>query len=145
MLRREVRMNAKVHFLSAVVIALALALQPMQGIADQVLRAQSGMATHYGKRLHGRRTASGETFNQHALVAAHPSWPFGSIVRVTNRRNGQSAKVRIVDRGPAKKARRRGIIIDLSTKTAKTLGFLKQGKTPVRLEVLKWGKRLKKR
>ena len=147
MLRKAGSLSAKVHSLSAVVLALliALALQPMQVIADPVLRAQSGIATHYGKRLHGRRTASGETFNQHALVAAHPSWPFGTIVRVTNRRNGQSAKVRIVDRGPAKKARRRGVIIDLSTKTAKTLGFLKQGKAPVRLEVLKWGKRLKKR
>jgi rare lipoprotein A len=129
----------------ALVIGLGLGLHPIQASADKVLLTQNGKATHYGKRFRGKKTASGATFNPQALVAAHPSWPFGTIVRVTNIRNGHSAKVRIVDRGPAKKARRRGIIIDLSTKTAKTLGFHKQGKAPVRLEVLKWGHKPKKR
>lgn len=140
-------MRIRVNCLSPVIVALviALGLQPIQVTADPVLLTRSGKASHYGKRLHGKKTASGETFNQQALVAAHPSWPFGTIVRVTNIKNGRSAKVRIVDRGPAKKVQRRGVIIDLSTKTAKTLAFQKEGKAPVRLEVLKWGKKLKKR
>ena len=140
-------MRIRVNCLSSVIVALviALGLQPIQVTADPVLQTQSGKASYYGKRFHGKKTASGETFNQQALVAAHPSWPFGTIVRVTNIKNGRSAKVRIVDRGPAKKAQRRGVIIDLSTKTAKTLAFQKEGKAPVRLEVLKWGKKPKKR
>ena len=140
-------MRIRVNRLSPVIVALAIAigLQPIQVNADPVLLTRSGEASHYGKRLHGRKTASGEIFNQQALVAAHPSWPFGTVVRVTNIKNGRSAKVRIVDRGPAKKARRRGIIIDLSTRTAKALAFHKEGIAPVRLEVLKWGKKPTKR
>jgi rare lipoprotein A len=147
MLCEQNSMRIPVHCLSSVIVALviALGLQPIQVTAHHVLLTQNGKASHYGKRFHGKKTASGETFNQRALVAAHPSWPFGTIVRVTNIKNGHSAKVRIVDRGPAKKARRRGIIIDLSTKTARMLGFHKQGRAPVRLEVLKWGKKPKKR
>ena len=139
-------MRIRVNCLLPVIVALviALGLQPIQVTADPVLLTRSGKASHYGKRFHGKKTASGETFNQQALVAAHPSWPFGTIVRVTNKKNGRSAKVRIVDRGPTKKARRRGVIIDLSTKTAKMLRFYKEGKAPVRLEVLKWGKKPKK-
>ena len=140
-------MRIRVHCLSPVIVALVIALgmHPAQVTADRVLQTQNGKASHYGKRLHGKKTASGETFNQQALVAAHPLWPFGTIVRVTNRKNGHSAKVRIVDRGPARKARRRGVIIDLSTMAAKKLGFHKQGTAPVRLEVLKWGRKRKKR
>ncbi|MDX1655552.1 MAG: RlpA-like double-psi beta-barrel domain-containing protein, partial [Candidatus Competibacteraceae bacterium] len=58
-----------------------------------------------------------------------------------NLKNGRSTQVRIVDRGPARKARRRGVVIDLSTRAARVLEFLKQGKTQVRVEVLRWGDR----
>ena len=140
-------MSIRVKCLSPIIVALviALGLRSMPVIADSVLLTQSGKASHYGKRFHGKKTASGETFNQQALVAAHPSWPFGTIVRVTNIQNKRSVKVRIVDRGPAKKAQRRGVIIDLSTKAAKTLAFHNEGKAAVRLDVLKWGKKPKKR
>ena len=138
-------MRNRVHCVLTVMVAITLGLQPIMSTADPVLQTQSGKASYYGKRFHGKKTASGERFDQKALVAAHPSWPFGTLVRVTNKKNGRSVKVRIVDRGPAKKARRRGVIIDLSTKAAKTLAFLKQGIAQVRLEVLKWGKKPKKR
>lgn len=101
-----------------------------------VVATHRGAATYYGGRFHGRRTASGERFDQNAMVAAHPSLPFGTVVRVTNVRNGVSTQVRIVDRGPAKGPRRRGVIIDLSRGAARELGFIKQGRTPVKLEVL---------
>ena len=138
-------MRNRVHCVLTVMVAITFGLQPIMSAADPVLQTQSGKASYYGKRFHGRKTASGERFDQKALVAAHPSWPFGTLVRVTNKQNGRSVKVRIVDRGPAKKTRRRGVIIDLSTKAAKTLAFLKQGIAQVRLEVLHWGKKPKRR
>jgi rare lipoprotein A len=113
--------------------------------AGPALQTESGKASYYGKRFHGKKTASGERFDQKALVAAHPSWSFGTLVRVTNKENGRSVTVRVVDRGPAKKARRRGVIIDLSTKAARSLDFHEQGIAPVRLEVLEWGRKAKKR
>ena len=106
---------------------------------DAVLEISKGKASYYGRNHHGKKTASGERFDQNALTAAHPRWPFDTMVRVVNLANGKDATVRIVDRGPAKKAQRRGVIIDVSTRAAKALGFIKQGKTAVRLEVLRWG------
>jgi rare lipoprotein A len=129
----------------SVTVAITLALQPIMSTAESALQTESGKASYYGKRFHGKKTASGERFDQKALVAAHPSWSFGTLVRVTNKENGRSVTVRVVDRGPAKKARRRGVIIDLSTKAARSLDFHEQGIVPVRLEVLEWGRKGKKR
>jgi rare lipoprotein A len=91
-----------------------------------------GLASWYGSRHHGRRTASGERFNQHALTAAHRSLPIGSRVRVTNLRNLRSVVVRINDRGP----HARGRLIDVSRKAAEQLGMLNSGEAPVRVERL---------
>jgi rare lipoprotein A len=91
-----------------------------------------GKASYYGDRHHGRKTASGERFDQHALTAAHRSLPFGSQVRVTNLGNGKSVVVRINDRGPYAKGR----IIDLSKKAAERLDMLRAGVVPVRVEQL---------
>ena len=76
-----------------------------------------GMASWYGPGFHGRRTASGERFNQYAMTAAHKSLPLGSLVRVTSLETNHSIIVRINDRGPY----RRGFIIDLSKGAAKAL------------------------
>ncbi|MDX1656104.1 MAG: septal ring lytic transglycosylase RlpA family protein [Candidatus Competibacteraceae bacterium] len=122
-------------------LALLLALVVAAPLAAQPLEVQQGAASYYGPKLHGRKTASGERMDQETLIAAHPSWPFGTVARVTNLKNGRSTQVRIVDRGPARKARRRGVVIDLSTRAARVLEFLKQGKTQVRVEVLRWGDR----
>lgn len=92
----------------------------------------NGFASWYGPGFHGRRSASGERFNQNALTAAHRSLPFGTKVRVTNKRNGRSVVVRINDRGPHV----RGRIIDLSAAAARTLGVMQSGVAPVRVEVL---------
>lgn len=114
--------------------------QPGRSKAAPALKITQGKATYYGARLHGRKTASGQKFNKNALVAAHPKWPFGTVVRVTNLSNSRTVTVKIIDRGPAKRAQRRGVIIDLSRKAAQTLGFIEQGKADVRLGVLAWGK-----
>jgi rare lipoprotein A len=104
-----------------------------------VLEIREGLATYYGKEFHGRTTASGVRFDMQSLVAAHPSYPFGTIVRVTNLANGRTVRVRIIDRGPAAGARAAGIVIDLSYRAADMLRFLHDGQARVRLEVLRWG------
>jgi rare lipoprotein A len=107
--------------------------------AGKVLETRVGKATYYGPKRHGRTTASGVKLDKSALVAAHPSWPFGTLVRVTNLRNDRAVKVRVVDRGPSRGPRRRGVIIDVSLQAAQRLGFVETGRTEVRLEVLSWG------
>jgi rare lipoprotein A len=84
-------------------------------------QAESGMASVYGNGdgYAGRKTASGERMNPSALTAAHRSLPFGTRVRVTNKKNGRSVVVRISDRGPFV----RGRVIDLSPAAARAIGF----------------------
>ena len=90
-----------------------------------------GRAIWYGgRRWHGRRTASGERFDRHALTAAHPSLPMGSWLRVVNLDNGREVHVRINDRGP--KGQR--YIIDLSEAAAERLGFRRKGTAQVQLQ-----------
>lgn len=88
-----------------------------------------GFASYYGK---GLKTASGEAFDKRAMTAAHPTLPFNSIVRVTERDSGKSVVVRINDRGPFVPGR----VIDLSEAAAEALGLTRRGLTAVRLEVL---------
>lgn len=86
----------------------------------------SGIASWYGGKFHGRKTASGETYNQNALTAAHRTLPFGTRVRVTGA-NGKSVVVRINDRGPFI----RGRIIDLSRAAANSLGINGLGRVKI--------------
>lgn len=94
---------------------------------------QEGVASYYANRLHGRPTASGETYDSEKLTAAHRTLPFGTKVKVTNLRNDKSVVVTINDRGPHHKNR----IIDVSKAAAQKLGFLNKGTTRVRLEEAK--------
>jgi rare lipoprotein A len=80
---------------------------------------QVGRASWYGPGFHGRKTASGQTFNQHALTAAHPRLPLGTRAQVTNLKNGRQVEVTINDRGP----HRGGRIIDLSRAAAQRLAM----------------------
>ena len=91
-----------------------------------------GIASWYGKRYHGRRTASGEIFDMNSATAAHPTLPFGTRVWVTNLENGRSAVLKINDRGPF--VRRR--IIDVSRSAARALGFVQQGTARVRVRLV---------
>jgi peptidoglycan lytic transglycosylase len=93
--------------------------------------AHSGMASYYGSES-GSQTASGQRFNPSAMTAAHRSLPFGTKVRVTNKRNGRSVVVTINDRGPFI----RGRIIDLSSGAAGVIGMRSSGVAPVSVEVL---------
>lgn len=90
------------------------------------------MASWYGVEEQGRATASGELMDPEAMTAAHRTLPFGSVVRVTDRNNGQTVEVVINDRGPFV----RGRIIDLSFGAARELGMVESGVAPVRIQVV---------
>jgi rare lipoprotein A len=118
-------------------------LHPTQrpySVNDQVYRPLSdadgyreeGLASWYGKDFHGRKTSNGETYDMYAMTAAHKILPMNVFVKVTNLNNGQSAVVRVNDRGPFVKSR----IIDLSYSAAKQLGVVGPGTAPVRIEAL---------
>ena len=93
---------------------------------------ETGVASYYGAKHHGKRTASGEAFNQHSLTAAHRQLPFGTRVMVTNLKNAKSCVVRINDRGP----HTRGRLIDVSREAAERLGMLGSGTARVRIQAL---------
>ena len=91
---------------------------------------QQGLASWYGKRYHGQKTSSGETYDMYAMTAAHPTLPIPSYARVTNVANGKSVVVRINDRGPFKSER----VIDVSYVAAYKLGFVQAGQARVQVE-----------
>jgi rare lipoprotein A len=97
-----------------------------------------GLASWYGGVFNGRKTASGELYNMHAMTACHPTLPFGSMVRVVNLRNKRSVVVRINDRGDLGNE---GRVIDLSRAAAEELAMTKSGLAKVRLEVVSLGGR----
>lgn len=94
--------------------------------------AEEGIASWYGPRFHGKKTASGERYNMHDFTAAHPNLPFGTLVRVTNLVTQQSTLVRINDRGPYKHGR----IIDLSYSAAKIISVARAGIADVKVEIV---------
>jgi rare lipoprotein A len=91
-----------------------------------------GKASWYGSEFHGKRTATGERFDQHGLTAAHPTLPLNSAVRVTNLNNGRSVTVTVNDRGPVFGDR----VIDLSQGAAEQLGMRQAGLATVVVEPL---------
>ncbi len=97
-----------------------LAFFPPVPRPEQPYFIQDGIASFYGKAHQGKRTAAGEHFNLADFTAAHPTLPFGTVVRVTNLHNGMVVKVRINDRGPHVKGR----VIDLSVASARAAGHL---------------------
>jgi len=123
--------------LAALALSAAACAGPSE--ARDVLETRRGLASFYGKALHGEETASGETFDMREMVAAHPSWPFGTKVRVTNLENDRTAVVEIIDRGPVDSVVREGVIIDLSRGVARELAFIEDGRVRVQLDVLEWG------
>jgi peptidoglycan lytic transglycosylase len=95
-------------------------------------RGTTGIASFYSDDFRGRVTASGERYDPNKLTAAHPWYPFGTLVRVQNLANGKSVVVRVNDRGPCKAGR----IIDLSARAASELDLLVDGITKVLLQVI---------
>lgn len=97
----------------------------------------TGVASWYGSKFHGKLTANGETYNMNDMTAAHRSLPFNTIVKVTNLDNGKSVRVRINDRGPYVDNR----IIDLSREAARRIDMENAGVANVRIELVSEGDR----
>jgi rare lipoprotein A len=104
---------------------------PLSGLSFERY-IQYGNASWYGRKFHGKKTASGERFNKQSFTGAHKQLPFGTIIRVTNLRNGRDVYVRINDRGPFVSGR----IVDISRAAAEAIGFRKRGVAKVRVEVV---------
>jgi rare lipoprotein A len=96
------------------------------------IKTWTGNASWYGEDFDGKKTANGEEFDSEALTAAHPTLPFGSIVRVVNPRNHKFEVVRINDRGPYQEGRE----IDVSYRVARKIGLTSSGVSKVRLELM---------
>ena len=119
------------RLLTAGILAI-LVMTPLVTSAKTVGDTQVGIASYYGGKFHGRKTANGERFDMNALTAAHKTLPLGTKVRVTHVKTGKSVVVRINDRGPYVKGR----VIDLSRRAARELGMIQKGLAKVRVEII---------
>jgi rare lipoprotein A len=126
--------NSKENGMSAlkrtflVAFIMTMLIGPMMSKASAF--SQSGVGSYYGPKFHGKKTASGEKFNQNAMTAAHKTLPFGTRLKVTNLSNKRSVVVRVNDRGPFI----RGRIVDVSTIAARQLGLVGRGVARVRIQ-----------
>jgi len=100
-----------------------------------ILETRTGIASYYGHEFDGNLTSNGEIYDMYGISAAHPTYPEGTIIRVTNLVNNKAQIIRINDRMPQHPDR----IIDLSYGAAEKLGMITDGLAEVKIEVLKWG------
>lgn len=107
-------------------------IDKLNNVASNTVRkfSQTGVASWYGRQFHGRKTASGDTFDMNQLTAAHRSLPLNCYIRVTNKENGKSVVVKVNDRGPFHGNR----VVDLSYGAAKRLGITNSGTAKVNIE-----------
>ena len=105
------------------------ALRSSSGVA---VKAQFGVASWYGPEFQGLPTASGQPFNMEGMTCAHRRLPLGTRVRVTNLLNHRKLVLKVTDRGPYVGNR----VLDVSMAAARRLGFMHQGLTPVRIQVV---------
>lgn len=107
-------------------------IDKLNNVASTTVRkfSQTGVASWYGRQFHGRKTASGDTFDMNQLTAAHRSLPLNCYIRVTNKENGKSVVVKVNDRGPFHGNR----VVDLSYGAAKRLGITNSGTAKVNIE-----------
>lgn len=94
--------------------------------------AKTSFASFYHDKFNGRKTASGEIFNNRKLTAAHRTLPFGTVIQVTNLRTGKSVEVRINDRGPFHSSR----ALDLSKAAFDSIGNIAKGTMPIEYEIV---------
>ena len=94
---------------------------------------QKGLGSYYASKFDGRATASGSPYRPGGMTAAHNTLPFGTLIRVTNTRNGRSVEVTVTDRGPHTK----GYIVDVSRRAAEQLDIIKAGVVPVEVAVVR--------
>jgi len=101
-------------------------------ICFSYLQAQEiGKASYYHSRFHGRKTSSGLIYHKDSMSCAHRHYPFGTLLKVENLKNGKEVIVKVTDRGPFTRKK----MIDLSQQAAKQLGMIQQGIAEVRVQV----------
>ena len=128
-----------IFFLIVVAAGVPAAHAGAESSVSKGPETQVGLASYYSRRFDGKQTASGETFSNEDMVAAHRRLPMGTRVRVTNLENGESVVVRINDRGASAQNRKEGVIIDVSQAAATKLRMKKDGRVKVRVDVLELG------
>ena len=122
-MRRTVNIIISLLWLLPLTAALAQEQKPFE---------EDGEASYYGSAWHGRRTADGGIYDKDAHICAHKTLPFGTRIKVTNKKNGLYTIVTVTDRGPFGKGR----IVDLSNAGARDIDIIRAGVAPVHLEVL---------
>ena len=129
-----IRLIARIVFIISFCSLISCSEEQFRSKPMNVGRAATvtGFASFYSDALQGRKTASGERYNREAFTAAHRTYPFGTLIRIVNQRNGKSIVVRINDRGPYVDGR----IIDLSWRAAQALDMIADGVVPVLLELI---------
>src|SRR5690606_40900800 len=115
-----------------IIVTLMLIVAGLIPAVAQKVVPKTGIASYYAQKFHGRKTASGEIFDNTAMTAAHNSLPLGTYIKVTNIRNNRWVVVKVTDR--LHHANRR--IVDLTQAAAKKLGFIHWGLAKVRVEVV---------
>ena len=135
-MRKRLSISSAVVSWPLVVLLITPVLQaPLAGrlgTRPKAIKVWSGVASWYGQDFDGRTTASGQVYSMFAATAAHPSLPFGSILRLTNPKTGQSQVVRINDRGPFIGNRE----LDVSFMVASRLSMIESGVARLRIELL---------
>lgn len=106
-----------------IIFLIATLVLAVSGPVEAMAQSFSGNATYYGNRWHGRRTSSGEIYHKDSLTCAHRTLPFGTLLRVTNPKNGKDVVVKVTDRGPFRK----NAVIDLSMAAAKEIDMVRDG------------------
>lgn len=117
-------------------LVLRLVMGCLLALAPRVdaLAASNVIASWYGAQHEGKLTASGEKYRRTLRTAAHRHFPFGTLLKLTNLRNGRTSLVKVNDRGPYVRGRQ----IDISERAARDLGMIRQGLVRVRIEVQGW-------
>jgi rare lipoprotein A len=110
--------------LAAAVLLLASSATPM------MVTAETGLAAVYSHKLDGHKTASGKVYDPSKMTVAHKSLPFGTVIQITNKSNGKTAKATVTDRGPAQANR----VLDVSPAVARSLGMKRGAMTEVDVE-----------
>ena len=121
----------RLYFVFSFILILFFSLD-LSAFATGKGKTQTGTASWYGAKYHGRKSSNGEIYNKNKLTAAHPSLPFNTWVKVTNLANNKTVVVRITDRGPF--AGRR--IIDLSEAAAREIDMIRTGLAKVQMEII---------
>ena len=126
---------AAIRWLALMFVIAPVVEAPLVAHSSEPMRPMKmwmGNASWYGPRFDGRKTANGERYDCEALTAAHPTLPFGSLIRIVDPHSGRYQLVRINDRGPYLEGRE----IDVSLRVARNLGLVSRGVARVRLELI---------